>query len=138
MQVTGACHCGDVTWQATLDPGQVGICHCNDCQILGSSAFQWAARIAQDDFILKTGSLKTYVKYAESGNPRAMRFCPRCATLILGGNIDHTGPLSLRLGGCDQRSELTPQFQIWCDSKQAWAQAEADIKIAAQQGLSVR
>ncbi|HEY2210468.1 MAG TPA: GFA family protein, partial [Bradyrhizobium sp.] len=32
MNIDGQCHCGLVTYQADIDPGQVSICHCTDCQ----------------------------------------------------------------------------------------------------------
>ena len=138
MQITGSCLCEDVKWEAEIDPSLVGICHCTDCQILGSSAFQFAARVEREHFHLLSGELKTYVKTAESGNPRAMRFCGTCATMIHGGNTDNTGLLSLRLGGCEQKHALTPRFQIWCQSGFDWVEIETDIKLQDQGGISAR
>ena len=80
MEINGACLCGDISWQATIDPALVGVCHCTDCQTVGGSAFQFTTRVAREDFHLTTGELAAYVKVAESGNPRAMSFCSRCAT----------------------------------------------------------
>jgi hypothetical protein len=34
MKVDGACHCGEIAYQAEVDPNTVGICHCTDCQTL--------------------------------------------------------------------------------------------------------
>ena len=138
MQITGSCLCEDVKWEAEIDPSLVGICHCTDCQILGGSAFQFAARVEREHFHLLSGELKTYVKTAESGNPRAMSFCGTCATMIHGGNTDNTGLLSLRLGGCEQKHALTPRFQIWCQSGFDWVEIETDIKLQDQGGISAR
>ena len=32
MKIDGACHCGNITYSAEIDPENVGICHCTDCQ----------------------------------------------------------------------------------------------------------
>ena len=138
MQIDGTCLCGEITWEATIDPALVGVCHCTDCQILSGSAFQFAARVAREDFQLLSGQLKAFVKIAENGNPRAMSFCGTCSTVIHGGNTDDTGLLSLRLGGCTQKHELSPQFQIWCQSAMAWTIVEGGIKLPDQGGMTAR
>ena len=138
MQIDGTCLCGEITWEATIDPALVGVCHCTDCQILSGSAFQFAARVAREDFRLLSGHLKAFVKIAENGNPRAMSLCGTCSTVIHGGNTDDTGLLSLRLGGCTQKHELSPQFQIWCQSAMAWTIVEGGIKLPDQGGMTAR
>ena len=130
--IDGGCFCGDITWEATIDADLVGVCHCTDCQTVGGSAFQFTTRVAREHFKLISGSLTVYKKVADSGNARAMSFCGRCATMIHTGNADDTGLLSLRLGGCRQKHELTPQFQIWCQSALTWASFESGVKVPKQ------
>ena len=108
------------------------------CQSLGGSEFQFTTRVAREDFHLKSAEFTPRVKVAESGNPRAMSFCGRCATMIHTGNTDDTGLLSLGLGGCKQKRELSPQFQIWCQSSLDWAEVEGGIKLPDQGGISAR
>jgi len=67
-----------------------------------------------------------------------MSFCSTCATMIHGGNTDDTGLLSLRLGGCHQKHQLTPQFQIWCQSSMEWTTVDGGIKLEDQGGVSAR
>ena len=67
-----------------------------------------------------------------------MSFCGRCATMTCNGNTDDTGLLSLRLGGCEQKHELTPKFQIWCQSSMDWAEVEGGVKLPDQGGISAR
>ena len=136
MQINGACLCGNITWQASIDPSLVGVCHCSDCQTVGGSAFQFTARVAREDFYLTSGELTANVKIAESGNPRTISFCGRCANIIHTGNTDATGLLSLRLGGCEQKHELEPQFQIWWQSSMDWVEVEGGIKMPDQGGIS--
>ena len=80
MDITGACHCGNVTWKAVANPEMIAICYCTDCQSFGSSAFQYAARIKRDDFELTSGQLKAYGKLADSGNERYYSFCGDCGS----------------------------------------------------------
>ena len=40
MKVTGRCHCGQISFEAEIDPAQVRICHCTDCQTLTGTAFR--------------------------------------------------------------------------------------------------
>ena len=105
---------------------------------MGGSAFQFTTRVAREDFHLTSGELTVYVKIAESGNPRATSFCRRCATMIHTGDTDDIGLLSLRRGGCEQKHELSPQFQIWCQSSMDWVQVECGIKMPDQGGISAR
>ena len=36
MKVDGACHCGELAYEAEIDPERIGVCHCVDCQILSA------------------------------------------------------------------------------------------------------
>jgi len=40
MKIDGACHCGEVKYEAEVDPEKVAICDCTDCQSLSGSAFR--------------------------------------------------------------------------------------------------
>ena len=131
-RIDGSCLCGDVCWEADVDPNRVGVCDCTDCQTVGGSAFQFTTRVARDQFTLQSGELTVYEKIAESGNPRAMSFCGRCATMIHTSNTDGTGLLSLRLGGCRQKHEFAPRFQIWCQSALSWAAFDSGTKVKGQ------
>jgi hypothetical protein len=47
MKINGQCHCGAVRFEAEIDPGQVSICHCTDCQALtGSGLPRHGAHVA--------------------------------------------------------------------------------------------
>lgn len=138
MDIDGACLCGDVTWRAKIDPQSVGICHCTQCQINGASAFQWAARVPVEDFELLSGVLKEFVKTAESGNPRALSFCPNCGTTIHGSNVGTPELYSLRLGGCRQREQLEPRSQLWFRSAVPWVRHLPTGRKIDTQGSVVR
>ena len=123
MKIDGGCHCGQVRYEAEIDPEKVTICHCTDCQSLSGSAFRTVAPSLEGGFTLLSGELKTYVKIADSGRERALGFCPNC-----GSNIYATDPgegpkaYNIRVGTARQRRELRPRSQIWCGSALDWVE----------------
>ncbi len=121
MKIDGGCHCGAITYQAEADPAKVLICHCTDCQTLSGSAFRIVVPIAEEDFTLLTGALKTYVKTAESGNKRAQVFCPECGTNIYATSVgDGPKVFGVRVSTARQRDDLPPKRQVWFRSHQQW------------------
>src|SRR5215472_5089048 len=69
MKIDGRCHCGEITFEAEVDPDALNICHCTDCQTLSGSAFRVNIPAPGEHFVLH-GTPKTYIKTAESGNKR--------------------------------------------------------------------
>ena len=118
---TGGCHCGAIRYEAKIDPRRVGLCHCTDCQIFGSSAFRVAVQVSSDDFTLRRGTPTEYTKTAESGTRRLMVFCSTCGTHVY-GTTEGDGPkmYSLRVGTMAQASALRPVARVWCRSSPAW------------------
>ena len=123
MKVNGRCHCGDITFEAKVDPQQVLLCHCTDCQTLSGSAYRSVVPAADASFRLLSGELTTYVKIAEDGTPREQTFCPRCGTPVYAGPVDgQSGMLGIRVGALEQRDQLPPQKQYYCGSSQLWVE----------------
>jgi hypothetical protein len=121
MKVQGACHCGNVRYEAEVDPMRVTICHCTDCQQLTGSAFRVTVRALQKDFVLLAGSPATYIKTGDSGALRAQVFCRDCGSPLYTYGVGHTETYGLRVGCIAQRRELVPRQQIWCGSALGWA-----------------
>ena len=105
MKVEGQCHCGNIAYEATVDPDTVLLCHCTDCQTLTGSPFSRQYPGAAS-FVLLRGEPKTYIKTAESGSKRAHAFCPDCGTPIYASAISNPPSYSLRVGSIKQRREL--------------------------------
>jgi hypothetical protein len=82
MKIDGGCHCGHLTYEAEIDPEQVGVCHCRDCQTFSGSAFRGFAPAIEGTFKLLSGEPNRYMKTAASGHVNAMVFCPDCGTHI--------------------------------------------------------
>ena len=138
MQIEGSCHCGQITFTAEVNPEQVLICHCTDCQTLSSSAYRTVVPAIEGTFEIQKGTLKKYVKTAESGAKRAQCFCPDCGTQIYAGPDDENSSfVGIRVGSIKQRDQLKPTNQIWCRSAQNWTQDLSDVnRLDKQPALS--
>lgn len=129
MRIDGGCHCGYLTYEADINPAEVGICHCTDCQTLTGSAFTTYVFAGKGSFRLLTGKPKLYVKTAQSGSRRAQAFCPECGTRIYASAaVPDPERYNLRVGTIRQRRELRPQTQIWCRSALDWVTDLASVK----------
>ncbi|MEX2201144.1 MAG: GFA family protein [Dongiaceae bacterium] len=129
MRIDGGCHCGRITYRAEIDPELVSICHCTDCQTLSGTAFRVAVRTPEESFELLSGTPKTYVRIADSGNKRAQVFCGDCGAHLYATSVSERGSegvgkgsklFGLRVGTIHQRNQLPPKRQIWCRSAQGW------------------
>jgi len=40
MHIEGGCHCGQLKYEAEINPDDVRICHCTDCQTLTGSVYR--------------------------------------------------------------------------------------------------
>jgi hypothetical protein len=127
MKIQGACHCGDISYEAVVDPARVSICHCTDCQALTGSAYRVTVPTLIKDLELRSGSPKIYIKTGESGAKRAQAFCARCGSPLYAYPVDHPKTYGLRVGCIAQRRELVPTLQIWCDSALSWTGDIEDI-----------
>ena len=123
MRVNGSCHCGQIAYEADVDPDRVGICNCTDCQVLSGSAFRVSVPAAATTFRLLKGRPSVYVKIADSGARRRHSFCPNCGTPVsASADSDDPPNYSLRVGCLAQKAALPPKRRIWCKSALAWAQ----------------
>ena len=87
MKIDGRCHCGFITYEAEVDPEEVYICGCTDCQAISGTAFRWAVPVPEGSFKLLTGKPKTYIKTADSGATSHQLFCPQCASPLYSTSI---------------------------------------------------
>lgn len=121
MHVDGACHCGNIAFEAEVDPERVGICHCTDCQKLSASAFRTIAIVAPDRFRLIRGKPKEYIKIGDSGNRRIQAFCADCGSGLYATNADGAPKaFNIRVGTLTQRGNLPPRFECWHRSALDW------------------
>ena len=126
MKIDGRCHCGNISFEAEVDPAAVAICHCTDCQRLSGSAFRANVAVAASHFVMR-GEPKSYIKTAESGTKRRHAFCGECGTPIYACAIENPQNYSLRIGTITQRAAFTPHRQIWQRSALPWVNDLATV-----------
>ncbi len=128
MQVQGSCHCGSVRYEAEIDPDNVKLCNCTDCQMLTGTAFRVSVRAPRSGFRFHQGELTTYVKTADSGTRRRHSFCRTCGTPVHAtDDTDDPPTYALRVGCLHQRALLAPKTRSWLGSALAWAQNVSGI-----------
>ncbi|WP_431258693.1 GFA family protein [Roseateles chitinivorans] len=132
MRVHGSCHCGAIQFSGEVDPTQVVVCHCDDCQILSGAPYRAVISAPMDTFEI-SGAPRTYVKVAQSGNRRAQVFCPDCGTALYGAAAEHPTHAVLRLGCLAERDQLRPSRQIWTHSAADWTAALGDVPASPAQ-----
>jgi hypothetical protein len=120
MKIEGSCHCGKIGYEADINPEQVIVCHCADCQAISGAPFRAGVPVRSENFHLR-GEPKTYVKTADSGNKLALAFCADCGSALYSAALERPLVFNLRLGGIRQRAQLTPKAQYWCRSAMPWA-----------------
>ena len=135
MKIDGACHCGRIAFEAEVNPDQIGVCHCTDCQTLTGSAFRANIQAPAASFVRRGIEPKIYIKTAESGAKRAHAFCPECGTPLYATAAEGAPTLySLRVGTIRQRHEFSaPALQLWCDSALPWSMHMDSVRKLARQ-----
>ena len=127
MKIDGHCHCGEITFEAEVDPDALNICHCTDCQTLSGTAFRVNIPAPAEHFVVRSGTPKTYIKTAESGNKRLHAFCGSCGTPIYAYAVDNPQSYGLRIGAITQRAAFAPKRQGWRRSALHWVDALAAV-----------
>lgn len=134
VKVDGSCHCGAICFEAEVNPSEVGICHCTDCQSLTGSAFRVTVPASAAAFRLTAGKPKTYLKVADSGARRVQAFCGDCGSPLY-ATSDEPNPatIGIRIGTIRQRSALRPARQIWRGSALPWVPAMPHLATFARE-----
>ena len=82
MKVTGKCHCGQITYEAEVDPVTVRACHCTHCRNFSRTVWRASIPSLPRTFKLKGGTPKIDIKTGESRVKRPRIFCPVCNTPV--------------------------------------------------------
>ena len=129
MKNQGSCQCGQVKYEITGEPIILYRCHCTECQTQAGSGFGMSMWVRNKDFEITEGTLKQFIRIADSGGKIECFFCGYCGVRIytkpLGLNPDH---IVLKPGTLDDASNLKPSADKWLKSKQAWFQPPKDTE----------
>jgi hypothetical protein len=130
MKIDGRCRCGEITYEAEVDPDALSLCHCTDCQMISGSAFRANIPAPAPHFVLQSGTPKSYIKTAESGNQRRQVFCGTCGTHLYACAVENPESYMLRAGTITQGAALKPHHQIWRRSALDWVDAIATLTVS--------
>jgi len=121
MARTGSCLCGNITYEIDGDLLATAVCHCEHCQRQSGGAFS-TNLVVRDEQLTVSGDLKVYEDRGRTGDAIYVlrKFCPDCGSPIVSELIEPAGILAVKVGTLDDRSEIEPQIQVWCDDKQPW------------------
>jgi hypothetical protein len=128
MKVEGECHCGAIAYEAEVEPGAVGICHCLDCQQLTGSAFRANMPAPVVGFRILKVQPRHYVKTGDSGAKRIDAVCENCGSPVYSCAVEKPQSYTLPLGALNQRDELgRPARQMWTKRRLAWVECLGDV-----------
>jgi hypothetical protein len=94
---------------------------------LSGTAFRINIPAPAEHFVLLSGTPKSYIKTAESGNKRLHAFCGNCGTPIYACAVDNPQSYGLRVGTITQRAAFSPKRQGWRRSALHWVDALAAV-----------
>ncbi|THD78059.1 MAG: GFA family protein [Phenylobacterium sp.] len=126
MKIDGGCHCGEITYEAEINPDNVIICHCTDCQTISGAPYRVNVPVLVERFRL-SGAPRTYRKTGDSGDAVATTFCATCGAALYSSKGETPSFVFLRLGGVKQRAQLAPKKQGFCRSAMPWALDIRDV-----------
>ena len=126
MTQTGRCLCGQITYEITGDLIATAVCHCDHCQRQGGSAFS-VNLIVHESQLTVVGDLSTFEDRGENNDAVYVyrRFCGQCGSPIYSALVSPAGILAVKAGTLDDRSDVTPNVEAWCEHKQPWVQLPA-------------
>ncbi|MDB5471854.1 MAG: aldehyde-activating protein [Caulobacter sp.] len=131
MKIDGACHCGEITYEARVDPARTIVCHCGDCQTISGGPCRVNVPALTENLTV-TGTPTSYVKTGGSGDAVTTAFCGTCGSALWSGKGDTPAFVFLRTGVIRQRAELIPTAQGFCESGQPWAMEMAKIPVVGR------
>ncbi len=97
------------------------VCHCDHCQKQSGGAFSTNLIIAPEQLTV-SGELTTYDDRGRTGDAVYVkrRFCGSCGSPIVSILVERPEIIAVKAGTLDDRSEVSPNVQAWCDDKQPW------------------
>lgn len=113
--LSGQCLCGAVTFKGEGEISRVANCHCTTCQQATGAPYATVLFVQANDFEV-SGKLATYIHESDRGSTMTKSFCPTCGSQMFNENSAREGVLGLRAGTIDQKDQIAPAMNIFCDS----------------------
>lgn len=133
MGKTGRCLCGAITYELTGDVLATAVCHCDHCQRQSGGAFS-VNLVAHKSQLAVAGELAVFEDRGESGEAVFVErcFCGSCGSPIYSELMERDGLIAVKAGTLDDRSDVSPGIQAWCDHKQPWVDLETAVSMATE------
>jgi hypothetical protein len=120
-ELNGGCLCGSVRYACEADPMATANCHCTDCQRQTGSAFSTFIAVPRDAFQVEGDTLSSYTTTGEdTGKETTRHFCTNCGSPVMSFNEAMPDVVFIKAGSLDDRSWVSPQLDVFCDSAQPW------------------
>ena len=131
LPATGHCLCGNITYQLTEAPLNMGFCHCHSCQReTGCSALPFM--FMNEAAVTLKGEISWYASKGSSGQNIHRGFCGNCGS-ILAGKLDALPEhYSITAGTLDDASQFKPQVDIWTEDAQPWDHMQPNLQKFAK------
>ncbi len=115
---TGACNCGEVSFEISADIKDVYVCHCSICQRATGNNGAAVLVIPNEDFIWTAG--ENFISSWKKPDAKwETWFCRQCGSFVPGTNDD--SHMFIPAGTIiDGGEKLAIAHHIWVDSKAAW------------------
>lgn len=127
----GQCICGNVKYKISAEPVATRICWCRDCQYLAANGT--VNIVVPSTELSIEGSLKMFIKTADSGNVIERRFCPDCGTQLFANSSARPQVTVVRVGTLENPSSVKPSANIWTSSAPTWACLNAELEQITHQ-----
>jgi len=114
-KLSGSCLCGAVSYEGDTEIKMTINCHCTDCQKITGSMHGTMIFVQESD-VTVSGSPKSFEHKADSGNVLTKLFCESCGSQMMGKNTMRPGVIGVRVGTLDQKNQINPTVNIYCDS----------------------
>lgn len=133
MTKTGRCLCGEITYEIEGDIRVVAVCHCDHCQRQSGGAFSTNAIVHPDQLTI-SGDITTFEDRGRTGDDVYVlrKFCGSCGSPIVSYLTGRPEMAAVKVGTLDDRSDVQPAVQVWCDEKQPWVDL-GDVHAVAQE-----
>jgi len=114
--LSGGCYCGAIRYELIREPGEIVICHCENCRrISGGTAVAWILG-KKADFRYTRGSPRTYV----SDTGATWSFCEHCGTTLTYEGRDYDESVDVSLVSLDDHPAHPPQRDANVAERLAW------------------
>ena len=115
--------CGHITYEITGDLVATAVCHCDHCQRQSGGAFS-VNLVVHESQLKVHGDLSEFEERGERGDAVYVRrrFCGECGSPIYSALTAPAGIVAVKAGTLDDRSDVQPTVEVWCDHRQPWVQ----------------